>query len=124
LNTSWVIYLKNDLYSDESDLKADEKLVKEDKRLSYVISMINYEAQVVPRGAYYKNAVNVIEANPNFGGLSKDTLSNLKSYLHFRLGYEVDSKTLAEIASTYDESLDIFAPVEKDEPQGNVETKA
>ena len=109
-----------------------EKLIKEEKRLARVLALINYEAQIVPRGAYYRGSSGKLDVNPDFKGacdfltqsqstgLPKDHLSSLKHYLHFREGYEIDSKTLTENINTFDETIDIFEPIEADVPKGKV----
>ena len=42
----------------------------------------------------------------------------LSSYLHFRPGFKLDAKTVKELGANYDESLDIFDSISKDQPNG------
>ncbi len=42
----------------------------------------------------------------------------MSSYLHFRPGYTPDYKLLSELGDKYQESIDIFHPISRDEPQG------
>ena len=105
--------------ADEPDLKADEKVIKEEKRLARVIALINYESQIVPRGAYYKDATSKLSVNPHFSGLDKEQLTDLNNYFHFREGYEADSSKIAEKINTFDETIDIFEPISNDNPKGS-----
>jgi radial spoke head protein 9 len=49
--------------------EAPTLIINEEKRLAGVVALINYEAQIVPRGAYYRNAMNELKQNPSFTGL-------------------------------------------------------
>lgn len=43
--------------------------MKEEKRLAATMTLINREAQIVPRGAYYRDSNGKFFANPSFTGL-------------------------------------------------------
>ncbi|KAI8616197.1 hypothetical protein BC830DRAFT_1063664 [Chytriomyces sp. MP71] len=92
--------------------------VNEEKRLSGIIQLINYDVQVVPRGAYYRDGSLTLQLNPMFGGLQQAELGELNSYCHFREGFNINKKTVLERASNFDETIDIFDAISTDEPRG------
>jgi radial spoke head protein 9 len=55
-------------------------------------------------------------ANP---GLEPSEISSAASYFHFREGFEPSAKTLAERENTFDDSIDIFATIDEDQPKGS-----
>lgn len=93
-------------------------IVNEEKRLAGVVLNINYDVQVVPRGAYFRDATLKLDRNPLFTGLKQNDINQLTSYFHFREGFNINSRTLAERAANFDETIDIFETIAKDEPQG------
>ncbi|KAI9329240.1 hypothetical protein DFJ73DRAFT_860875 [Zopfochytrium polystomum] len=94
------------------------KSVNEEKRLAGVIAQLNYEVQVVPRGAFFRDATLTIKPNPLFTGLSRSDMNQLTSYFHLREGFDINSRTLVERAGNFDETIDIFETIAKDEPKG------
>ena len=52
-------------------------------------------------------------------GLKQNDINQLTSYFHFREGFNINSRTLAERAANFDETIDIFETIATDEPQGN-----
>ncbi|KAI8925221.1 hypothetical protein BC831DRAFT_550786 [Entophlyctis helioformis] len=101
-----------------ADPDAPDAKLREEKRLAAVVSAINYDAQIVPRGAYYRDLNRNIRANPNFKGLANDDLGHIHSYLHFRDGFEVTMRSLTERVNKYDDAIDIFEAIDTDEPRG------
>ncbi|KAI9101039.1 hypothetical protein DFS34DRAFT_612977 [Phlyctochytrium arcticum] len=95
-----------------------ERTINEEKRLSGTIALINYETEIVPRGAYYRDSLRKIHKNTNFNGISKSGLDQLTNYLHFREGFDVNKRTLQERAQSFDPSIDIFETIAKDDPKG------
>lgn len=51
-------------------------------------------------------------------GIESHELGQLSSYMHFRPGFSVDVKTLVEKSDQFQESIDIFEPLTRDEPKG------
>ncbi|EGF81050.1 hypothetical protein BATDEDRAFT_24691 [Batrachochytrium dendrobatidis JAM81] len=103
---------------DYSDPNSSETKLREEKRLTALMSIINYQAQIVPRGAYYRNLDHKIIKNPNFRGLDTEDMKNIDSFLHFRDGFEVTSRTLSERIEKFDDTIDIFESIGNDEPKG------
>jgi hypothetical protein len=101
--------------TEEEDVK-----VKEDVRIAGIVALINREVEIVPRKAYYRDATMKIKKNEAFTGLAPDEISLPSSYFHFRKGFQLNSRTIAERTNTFDESLDIFDSIERDEPKGIV----
>lgn len=94
------------------------KNINELKRLAGVVALISHQAQIVPRGAYYRDSVRKLQVNPDFSGIPKSDLKYLTSYFHFRPGFDINKKTLLERGQTFDESIDIFDHAANDEPKG------
>ncbi|TPX43597.1 hypothetical protein SeLEV6574_g04967 [Synchytrium endobioticum] len=92
--------------------------INEEKRLAGLVALINHEAQVVPRGAYYRDAVHELKSNPSFQGLPGPDASHLTSYLHFRPNFKLDLKTVKQLGANYDESIDILDSIAMDQPNG------
>ena len=51
-------------------------------------------------------------------GLEPDEIGLEASYLHFREGYQLNSRKLAERLNNFDDSIDIFESISRDQPQG------
>ncbi|KAJ3412508.1 Radial spoke head protein 9 [Chytridiales sp. JEL 0842] len=92
--------------------------ITEEKRLAGIIALITYETEIVPRGAYYRDATHKLSLNPMFKGLGAGDLGRLSNYFHFREGFNINTKTLAERINNFDETIDIFESIEKDQPKG------
>ncbi|KAJ3050059.1 Radial spoke head protein 9 [Rhizophlyctis rosea] len=92
--------------------------INEEKRLSGTIALMNYEVQIVPRGAFYRDAMHKLRPNINFQGIQKAELGQLTNYFHYRDGFDINKRSLLERANNFDESLDIFEPISRDEPKG------
>jgi len=104
------------LQQDEENQQEKEP-INEEKRLSGVIKMINYDVEIVPRGAYYQDRLKNIHFNYKFKGLSKKEMIDLSSYFHFRSGFKLTLDTI-EDRIDIDQSIDIFDNIEKDKPNG------
>ncbi|KAI8592249.1 Radial spoke head protein 9 [Geranomyces variabilis] len=98
--------------------EGEETVINEEKRLSGTVALINYETEIVPRGAYYRDAMHKLHKNTSFAGIPASELGQLTNYLHFREGFNVNKKTLLERANAFDESIDIFESVAGDTPKG------
>jgi len=101
---------------DDENLQEKEP-INEEKRLSGVIKMINYDVEIVPRGAYYQDRLKNIHINDKFKGLTEKEMVDLASYFHFRSGFKLSFETI-EDRIDIDQSIDIFDNIEKDKPDG------
>lgn len=97
--------------------EGDESGMNEEKRLAAVVSQITQDAEVVPRGAYYRDATESLQINPSFQGIPKAQLGQLSSYMHFRRGLDLNGKNMIE-REHLDEAIDIFETISEDKPQG------
>lgn len=52
----------------ESDSGDDSVKLREEKRLTAVVTTINEEVQIVPRGAYYYDGNRILKKNPSYQG--------------------------------------------------------
>ena len=59
-----------------------------------------------------------IVPNPSFSGVDSAEIAKETSYMHFREGFDPSLKTLTERENTFDESIDVFATLDADEPKG------
>ncbi|KAL2918041.1 hypothetical protein HK105_202455 [Polyrhizophydium stewartii] len=111
------------------DPESSETKMREEKRLAATISSINYDVEIVPRGAYYRDLNRVVRKNPSFQGtphllaercsrLPKEDFGQTHCYMHFRDGFEVTTRTLTERINKFDDAIDIFESIENDEPKG------
>lgn len=70
---------------DEDELPVNQlKNFTELDRLAYVIRSIDWDAFVVPEGAFKMLPTKQMRENDDFSGLSAENLTNLGKYLHFR----------------------------------------
>jgi radial spoke head protein 9 len=101
----------------EEDNLQEKEPINEEKRLSGVIKMINYDVEIVPRGAFYQDKLKKIHYNDKFHGLNGKEMIELSSYFHFRSGFKLTLDTI-EDRIDIDQSIDIFENIEKDKPDG------
>ncbi|XP_008216270.1 radial spoke head protein 9 homolog [Nasonia vitripennis] len=97
---------------------ADEPIVKhlkEEDRLSATVFLINHEAAVVPRGAWFKTTDGKIVLNTSFEGLESSESRQLKSYLHAR---PAQNKWNANLLTRqdYNLALDFLDTIAEDVP--------
>lgn len=92
--------------------------ITEEKRLSALVSAIDSDGAVVPRGAYHKTPTGQIEINPSFEGLSAADAKKMHSYFHFRQPIVLPKKSVAETLNL-EKSLDFLDPISEDIPEGS-----
>ncbi|KAJ3007240.1 Radial spoke head protein 9 [Thoreauomyces humboldtii] len=102
----------------EGSEDGEESTINEEKRLAGTVALINYETEIVPRGAYYRDTLHKLQKNAAFSGIPTSELGQLTNYLHFREGFNVNKKTLLERANAFDESIDVFESISTDTPKG------
>ncbi|XP_076442656.1 radial spoke head protein 9 homolog [Babylonia areolata] len=105
---------------DGDDAKTEEetKTVKEEIRLTSIISEIDQDVWIVPRGAFVRTATGEVCSNRNFEGLHILEASKLCSYMHFRPPVLLAQKTLLEQAHL-DKAVDFMDTLEEDIPRGS-----
>ncbi|XP_039605722.1 radial spoke head protein 9 homolog [Polypterus senegalus] len=91
--------------------------INEEVRLVAVITLIEREAAVVPRGAYIKDSQGFITVNRMFEGLSMNEAKKLESYLHFSNPVNKVKRSLL-LKADYDPSIDFLNSLEDDKPKG------
>lgn len=90
-------------------------LIKEEDRLATIISSIDLEVAIVPRGAYTRTPTADVYRNRMFEGLSPAEASRLTSYFHFREPVFLPEKTLLQKADL-DKAIDFLDPIDADIP--------
>merc|ERR1712019_191080 len=83
------------------ETRQDESItiqVKEEARLATVISKIDSEAMIVPRGAFIRSPSGIVAQNDSFGGLSLEKAQNLENWLIFNGPVKLPQKNLLEQA--------------------------
>ena len=72
-----------------------ENGITEQDRLSYVVSQIDSQCQIVPVGSYKKTPLGEVKINEAFRGLKFDGAAELGSYMHLRPVKQADKIDLA-----------------------------
>ncbi|XP_077972759.1 radial spoke head protein 9 homolog [Styela clava] len=105
---------------DGEDFTEEEVTIhlKEEDRLAAVISSIDEDAAIVPRGAFVRTPLGEVHTNRSFEGLSVTEAGKLSSYMHFREGQYHTKKTIKEKADL-DPSIDFLDCIEEDIPRGS-----
>nr|CAB3265811.1 RSP9 uncharacterized protein LOC100179789 [Phallusia mammillata] len=92
--------------------------IKEEDRVAAIVSTINEEASIVPRGAFIKTPLGEVHTNRSFEGLTVTESGKLASYMHFREAQNLNSKSIKEKADL-DPSIDFLDNIEDDIPKGS-----
>ncbi|XP_012253444.1 radial spoke head protein 9 homolog [Athalia rosae] len=116
------VYKANPPYPPNEDPKRHYKgpipsELKEEDRLASIVEMINEDAFIVPRGAWFKCPNGEIRDNPGFQGLSVFDARHLKSFLHGRLPHEKWNTNLLT-RSDYNYAIDFLDTIDRDIPEG------
>ncbi|PRP72787.1 hypothetical protein PROFUN_07687 [Planoprotostelium fungivorum] len=81
----------------ESDKKSNKTvIINEEKRLAYLISQIDKDTSVVPRGAFTIGSQHEVRENHSFHGLTVAQSTELAYYFHLRQPEKLPRKTLLE----------------------------
>lgn len=86
-------------------------------RLAHVVSCIDHDTAVVPRGAYILTATHATVRNATFGGLTATEAASPSNYFHFRAAEGLEAAAAASkdglVAST-----DFLDSIATDSPKG------
>jgi radial spoke head protein 9 len=118
--TEHVVPKKSKFTTDIAGSEEEEQKIQEDVRIAGIIQLINNDVEIVPRKAYYRDSSMKIKPNLQFNGLEPDEIGLASSYMHFKPGFQPNTRTLSERMNTFDESIDIFESIAKDEPHGKL----
>jgi len=101
------------------DVQEEEEtiMVKEEDRLAAVISGIDHDSLIVPRGAYVKSPTQEVYNNRSFEGLSVSEAAKLCNYTHLRPTVRLQDKSLLQKASL-DKAIDFMDAIDEDIPKG------
>jgi len=102
---------------EDAEEETNTILVKEEDRLAAVISEIDVDVHIVPRGSYVKTPNGKIVTNRSFEGLNNLDCKKLCSYFHFKDTPNTDKINLLAKA-TLDQSIDFLEHIENDLPKG------
>lgn len=91
--------------------------LKEEDRLAATIHLINFEVNIVPRGALYKRPDGVVVENLSFEGLDTLDAMEIKSYQHHRLPTEKWNINLLT-REDYNYAIDFLDSIDMDIPTG------
>lgn len=75
------VYIDKELLS---KVKIPTKGITELDRLSYAVTQIDSDCQIVPKGSVKKTPLNEIRKNEAFRGLKADAAFSVNNYVHFR----------------------------------------
>lgn len=102
---------------EDEHLEEEVTILKEEDRLSAVLSKVEEEAHVVPRGSFIQQPTGEIVKNRLFEGLSVNEAAKFGNYFHFR-----DATVLAEKSPLFkanlDKAIDFLDPIDEDQPKG------
>ncbi|XP_015520175.1 radial spoke head protein 9 homolog [Neodiprion pinetum] len=93
------------------------KELKEEDRLASLVDLINEDAFVVPRGAWFKAPNGEVIENPGFEGITLTEAQHLKSFLHGRLPQQKWNTNLLT-RSDYNYAVDFLDTIDTDVPEG------
>ena len=85
-------------------------------KLSYIVRQIDYDVNIVPEGAYKLAPEHEIRVNRSFRGISKDNISNMQNWMHFRPVCEDKHKLLEQDDAVF--RYDIFDSIVNDTMKG------
>lgn len=94
------------------------KKLKEEDRLASLISIINHEAIIIPRGAHFQRPDGVTVENLSFEGLSVLEAREIFSFLHDRDPIQKLNTNLL-IRDDYNYAMDFLDPLDIDKPEGS-----
>ncbi|TNN61569.1 Radial spoke head protein 9 [Liparis tanakae] len=102
----------------EEDAVESEAAIKviEESRLAVTVHLIEEEASVVPRGAFVKSPLGVVQINRSFGGLSQSEARKLDSFFHFSKAKNPE-KSILEIGDL-NQAIDFLDVLSDDIPKG------
>lgn len=91
--------------------------MKEEDRLASTVELINEDAFIVPRGAWFKTPNGTIVNNLGFEGLTSTDARHLKSFLHARLPQQKWNTNLLT-RPDYNYAIDFLDTIDNDVPEG------
>ena len=92
-------------------------MLKEEDRLSAVISEIEREGVIVPRGSFLLQPAGEIVKNRLFEGLSENEAAKFGNYFHFRTPELLEAKSPL-FKANLDKATDFLDPIDEDQPKG------
>merc|ERR1712141_114393 len=112
-------YIEKKAGADEMDQDDDDNanmvLIKEEDRLASVVSAIDQDVAVTPRGALIRTPTGIVKRSRMFEGLTPAEAGRLSSYFHFRDPIFLQEKTLLQKADL-DKAIDFLDTIDADIP--------
>eukprot|EP00968_Pinguiococcus_pyrenoidosus_P016321 scaffold1557_cov246-Pinguiococcus_pyrenoidosus.AAC.15 len=100
---------------EEGGEKPKKEVFAEHHRLAYVVSRIDHDVAVVPRGAFVLDALHRVLPARSFDGLSYEAAGMKRNYFHFRM--PESPKAIATMAKEgLVRSTDFLDPIAADKP--------
>ncbi len=100
----------------KKELEESWHRIPEEVRLSYVISCIDHDTSVCPRGAFTLNFSDEVVPNQTFAGLDLVSAGKLVNYVHLRKPEKLQAKSLLE-KEFLDKRLDFVDNLDEDVPK-------
>jgi radial spoke head protein 9 len=104
----------------DEENETEEEIIttmKEEDRLAAVITDIDREVRIIPRGAFVRLPTGQVSQNKSFDGLSVTEAGKLCNYLHTRKAENLFQKSILQRANL-DKSIDFMDSIEDDLPRG------
>lgn len=102
---------------DENGEEIPPEIFREEHRLAFVVSLIDHDVAIVPRGAYMVDAAHQVVKSKVYEGLSFEAAGQLRNYYHFRAP-ESEHCTKALEKPGVVRPGDFLDPLEADLPKG------
>ncbi|CAL8313664.1 unnamed protein product [Lota lota] len=102
---------------DEASEEVVATKLTEERRLAVTVHLIDEEASVVPRGAFNRTHLGLMQTNRCFEGLSHAEAGKLEHFLHFAKPKKLKKKFIQELADL-DPSIDFLDSLNDDIPNG------
>ncbi len=103
---------------EEEHIEEDVLLLKEEDRLAAVISRIEEDSFIVPRGAFIMQPTSEIVRNRLFEGLTVNEAAKFSNYFHFRETKNLQNKSIL-FKANLDKAIDFLDPIDEDQPKGS-----
>ncbi|KAM7541473.1 hypothetical protein Aperf_G00000046771 [Anoplocephala perfoliata] len=110
--------LKQYFNGDELIQTEEQIKMKEEDRLAAVISRIDNDVRIIPRGSFHRLTSGQVIRNKNYEGLTVAEASKLSSYQHFRKPLKYPHKPLDDRIKM-DKATDFLDTLENDIPKGS-----
>ncbi|XP_047244907.1 radial spoke head protein 9 homolog [Girardinichthys multiradiatus] len=108
------------IQGDREETAEENKMttVNEEKRLAVTVKHIDEDVSVVPRGAFIRSPLGLVQINRSFNGLSESEARKLENFLHFREQKNGNNKSIEEMGE-WSPAIDFLDVLSDEVPAGS-----